>query len=154
MSADGTDERPGRAYDHRLVRRLLPYLRPYAGSIALAVLVTLAAAAVQLAYPWLTKEAIDVGIRHRDLWQLDRIALAYLSALLLGFGLGYLQLQIMQRGVVPAERNFEPLATPADPAPVTLPDPGPTTAAAGATAAPTTAARATTATEAPSAHGM
>ncbi|MFM7232416.1 MAG: ABC transporter ATP-binding protein [bacterium] len=97
MSADDTDERPGRAYDHRLVRRLLPYLRPYAGSIALAVLVTLAAAAVQLAYPWLTKEAIDVGIRHRDLWQLDRIALAYLSALLLGFGLGYLQLQIMQR---------------------------------------------------------
>ena len=62
MSADDTDERPGRAYDHRLVRRLLPYLRPYAGAIALAVLVTLAAAAVQLAYPWLTKEAIDVGI--------------------------------------------------------------------------------------------
>jgi ATP-binding cassette subfamily B protein len=62
-----------------------------------AVVVTLAAAAVQLAYPWLTKEAIDLGIRHRDTYVLDRIALAYLSALAIGMGLGYLQTQIMQR---------------------------------------------------------
>jgi ATP-binding cassette subfamily B protein len=87
----------GRAYSHRLAVRLLAYLRPYRGQVVLAVLVTLAAAAVQLAYPWLTKEAIDLGIRHRDGYVLDRIALAYLSALLVGFGLGYLQTQIMQR---------------------------------------------------------
>jgi ABC-type multidrug transport system fused ATPase/permease subunit len=59
--------------------------------------VTLAAAAIQLAYPWLTKEAIDLGIRHRDTYVLDRIALAYLSALAIGMGLGYLQTQVMQR---------------------------------------------------------
>lgn len=97
MSDDDRDERPARAYDHRLVRRLLPFLWPYRGQVALAMVVTLAAAGLQLLYPWLTKEAIDLGIRHRDTVLLDRIALSYLSALLVGFGLGYLQTQIMQR---------------------------------------------------------
>ena len=87
----------GRVYDHRLARRLFAYLRPYRMQVAGAVVVTLAAAAVQLAYPWLMKEAIDLGIRHRDTYVLDRIALAYLAALAMGFGLGYLQTQIMQR---------------------------------------------------------
>jgi ATP-binding cassette subfamily B protein len=91
------DDGAGRAYDHRLGRRLLAYLRPYRVQVAAAVVVTLAAAAVQLTYPWLTKEAIDLGIRHRDTYVLDRIALAYLSALAIGMGLGYLQTQIMQR---------------------------------------------------------
>jgi ATP-binding cassette subfamily B protein len=91
------DDGAGRAYDHRLGRRLFAYLRPYRGQVAASVIVTLAAAAVQLAYPWLTKEAIDLGIRHRDTYVLDRIALAYLSALLIGMGLGYLQTQVMQR---------------------------------------------------------
>ncbi len=97
MSVIELEDGAGRVYDHRLAVRLLGYLRPYRRQVALAVLVTLAAAAVQLAYPWLTKEAIDLGIRHRDGYVLDRIALAYLSALLIGFGLGYLQTQIMQR---------------------------------------------------------
>ena len=91
------DDGAGRAYEHRLGRRLIAYLRPYRGQVAAAVVVTLAAAAIQLAYPWLTKEAIDLGIRHRDTYVLDRIALAYLSALLMGMGLGYLQTQVMQR---------------------------------------------------------
>ena len=91
------DDGAGRAYEHRLGRRLITYLRPYRGQVAAAVVVTLAAAAIQLAYPWLTKEAIDLGIRHRDTYVLDRIALAYLSALLMGMGLGYLQTQVMQR---------------------------------------------------------
>jgi ATP-binding cassette subfamily B protein len=86
-----------KAYDHRLARRLVASLRPYRAQVAGAVVVTLAGAAVQLAYPWLTKEAIDLGIRHRDTYVLDRIALAYLSALAIGMGLGYLQAQIMQR---------------------------------------------------------
>jgi len=90
-------EDDGRAYDHRLARRLVQTLRPYRPQVFGAVVVTLLGAAVQLAYPWLTKEAIDLGIRHRDTYVLDRIALAYLSALAIGMGLGYLQSQIMQR---------------------------------------------------------
>ena len=97
MSVYDPEEDAGRAYEHRLAVRMLAYLKPYRGQVAFAVIVTLAAAGVQLAYPWLTKEAIDLGIRHRDTYVLDRIALAYLSALLMGMGLGYLQTQIMQR---------------------------------------------------------
>ncbi|MCE9627563.1 MAG: ABC transporter ATP-binding protein/permease [Candidatus Eisenbacteria bacterium] len=99
MSAlpDPNDEAQGRAYDHRLAQRLFAFLVPYRRQVGFAVIITLGAAGVQLAYPWLTKEAIDLGIRHRDTYQLDRIALAYLSALLMGMGLGYLQTQIMQR---------------------------------------------------------
>ena len=86
----------GRAYDHRLMRRLLGYLRPYRPQVVAAVAVVLLDAVVQLAGPWLTMQAIDNGIRHRDLGYLDRVAALYLAVLLVGFGLGYLQTQIMQ----------------------------------------------------------
>lgn len=86
----------GRAYDHRLMRRLLGYLRPYRWRVAAAIAVVILDAVAQLAGPWLTMQAIDNGIRHRDLGYLDRVALLYLAVLLVGFGLGYLQTQIMQ----------------------------------------------------------
>jgi ATP-binding cassette subfamily B protein len=91
------EEALGRAYDHRLMRRLLGYLGPYRGQVALAVVVVLADALVGLAGPWLTKEAIDNGIRHRDTGFLDQVAVLYLCVLLVGFGLGYLHNQVMQR---------------------------------------------------------
>jgi ATP-binding cassette subfamily B protein len=87
----------GRAYDQRLMRRLLGYLRPYRGDVALALVVSIADALVQLAGPLLTMEAIDNGIRHRDLGHLDDVAFLYLLVLVAGFGLAYLQTQIMQR---------------------------------------------------------
>lgn len=90
------EEQLGRAYDHHLMRRLLAYLKPYKFQVALAVIVTLADSLVQLSFPYLTKEAIDNGIRHRDLVMLDHIAVLYLVALLCGFVLGYLQSQLMQ----------------------------------------------------------
>jgi ATP-binding cassette subfamily B multidrug efflux pump len=90
------DDETGRAYDHRLMRRLTAYLRPYRLQVALAIVITLAQTAVQLTFPWLTKEAIDFGIRHRDTYTLDRIALVYLAALLAAFVLGYLQARMMQ----------------------------------------------------------
>jgi ATP-binding cassette subfamily B protein len=90
------DDELGRAYDHHLMRRLSAYLQPYRLQVVVAVVVTLAEAAIQLAFPWLTKEAIDLGIRHRDLGSLDRIAVLYLTALLGSFVLGYMQTQVMQ----------------------------------------------------------
>ena len=86
----------GRAYDHRLMRRLLGYLEPYRWRVLAAVAVVLVDAVVQLAGPWLTMQAIDHGIRQRDLSYLDRIAILYLVVLATGFVLGYLQTQIMQ----------------------------------------------------------
>jgi ATP-binding cassette subfamily B protein len=91
------DEPTGRAYDHRLMRRLLGFLRPYRLEVAFAGVVVIGDALVTLVYPWLTKEAIDHGIRRHDLRFLDRVAVEYLALLAIGFGLGYLQNQVMQR---------------------------------------------------------
>ena len=86
----------GRQYDHRLMRRLLAFLHPYRGRMLFAGIVVVSDALVGLAGPWLTKEAIDNGIRHRDLVHLDQVAVLYLCVLAVGFGLAYLQNQIMQ----------------------------------------------------------
>ncbi len=91
----GDDTR--RVPDRRLMGRLLGYLRPYRGQVALAVLVALADAIIGLAGPWLTKEAIDHGIRHHDPVHLDRVAVLYLTTLLAGFVFAYYRTQIMQR---------------------------------------------------------
>ena len=72
------EEAAGRAYDHRLMRRLLGYLRPYRGQVWLAGAVVLLDALAQLAGPMLTKEAIDRGIRRHDLVRLDQVAVLYL----------------------------------------------------------------------------
>ncbi len=91
------EELAGRAYDHRLMRRLLGYLHPYRGSVALAGAVVLLGALAQLAGPMLTKEAIDRGIRRHDLVRLDQVAVLYLLVLLASFGLGYLENRLTQR---------------------------------------------------------
>ncbi len=91
------DDLTGRAYDHNLMRRLLAYLRPYRWDVAFAGAVVIGDAFITLVYPWLTKEAIDHGIRRHDLRFLDHVAVVYLALLAAGFGLGYLQNQIMQR---------------------------------------------------------
>jgi ATP-binding cassette subfamily B protein len=61
------------------------------------VLVALGESLVQLAGPYLTKEAIDYGIRHRDMGHLDRVAVLYVVALLLGLVLGYSELSSCRR---------------------------------------------------------
>jgi ATP-binding cassette subfamily B protein len=91
------EESAGRNYDHRLMRRLLGYLRPYRAQVWLAGAVVLIDALAQLAGPMLTKEAIDRGIRRHDLVRLDQVAVLYFAVLLVSFGLGYVQNQIMQR---------------------------------------------------------
>ena len=91
------DEVLGRAYDHRLMRRLIGYLRPYRAQVAVAGVVVIADAMIGLIFPWLTKEAIDYGIRRHDFQFLDHVAVGYLAVLAASFALGYLQNQILQR---------------------------------------------------------
>ena len=97
MSAWHEEEAASRSYDHRLMRRLMGYLRPYRAQVWLAGAVVLLDALAQLAAPLLTREAIDRGIRRHDLVRLDQVAVLYLLVLLASFGLGYVQNQVMQR---------------------------------------------------------
>jgi len=86
----------GKAYDARLMRRLLRYLVPYRWSAALALLAILASAALQLAQPWLTKLLIDQYIAAGDLRGIDRVALALVGVLAASFAMEYAQTWLMQ----------------------------------------------------------
>lgn len=65
MNGDGhlDDEITGKAYDARLVRRLLRYLRPQGSRIVAAVVLLLVVSVMDLAGPLITKVAIDRYIR-------------------------------------------------------------------------------------------
>ena len=68
----------GKAYDARLMRRLLRYLRPYKQHVAIALAAIIGASVLQLAQPYLMKLAIDRYIARGDLAGLNRIAGAFL----------------------------------------------------------------------------
>jgi ATP-binding cassette subfamily B protein len=86
----------GKAYDGRLMRRLLTYLQPYRPQVALAILAIIGHAVAELAPPYLTKIVIDEFIPQRDLSGLGLVALAYIVTLGASFGLEYLQTWTMQ----------------------------------------------------------
>ena len=86
----------GKAYDSRLMRRLLGYLRPYRTHVAFAVATIVANSALQLAPPYLTKIVIDEYIPARDLSGLTAIAALYLGTLAASFAFEYAQTWTMQ----------------------------------------------------------
>jgi ATP-binding cassette subfamily B protein len=83
------EEALGKAYDARLMRRLLTYLRPYKGTVALALLLLLIGSALVIVGPWLTQLAIDEAIPNGDRDLLNTLALAFLGTVLAGFALQY-----------------------------------------------------------------
>ncbi len=90
------DEILGAAYDARLMRRLLGYLRPYRRAVALAALAIAGHSVLQLVPPYLTKLAIDTYIPAGDLQGLATLAVLYLAMLLAAFVLEFWQTWTMQ----------------------------------------------------------
>ncbi len=86
----------GKAYDARLMRRLLGYLRPHRHSVVLALAAIVGHSMMQLTYPYLTKVAIDQHILTGDLTGLNQIVLLFLAILLASFLLEYLETYTMQ----------------------------------------------------------
>jgi len=86
----------GKAYDRRLMGRLIRYLLPYKLLVVISLVTILVVSALQLAEPYLTKIAIDRYIIPKDSSGLLRIALLFLGVLTLGFLLRYLQIHVMQ----------------------------------------------------------
>jgi ATP-binding cassette subfamily B protein len=81
----------GKAYDARLMRRLLAYLRPYRLHAALALAAIIGASILQLAQPYLMKLAIDRYIAAGDLSGINRIAVLYLAIIIASFALEFTQ---------------------------------------------------------------
>ena len=85
------DEILGKAYDARLMARILRYLRPYWKLLAVAFVFLIFQTGSQLLGPYITKVAIDRYIARHDVHGLDLMALAYLGVVLFGFFVLFIQ---------------------------------------------------------------
>ena len=103
MSAPGIepavheDEVLGKAYDARLMKRLMGYLKPHRTAVILATIVLLLVSALELVGPWLTKIAIDSELPSGDRRGLLILTLLYFASLVLSFLFSYVQTYIMQK---------------------------------------------------------
>jgi len=86
----------GKAYDARLMRRLITYLRPYKLQVAVATAAIIGHSVLELAPPYLVKLVIDRYIPARDLNGLTFVAGFYLATLAGSFVLDYAQTWILQ----------------------------------------------------------
>jgi len=77
------DEILGKAYDGRLMKRLLAYTRPYKFQITAAIILTVLISALGPVRPYLTKIAVDEYIAHANERGLFTIALLLVATLFL-----------------------------------------------------------------------
>jgi ATP-binding cassette subfamily B multidrug efflux pump len=105
MSDFREEEALGKAYDSRLLGRLMNYLRPYKWSVVLAVVLTALVGPLEVVGPYLFGFGVDKyivpGANHtlpmeQALRGVSLVSLGFLAALLLSFGVQYLQVRIMQ----------------------------------------------------------
>ncbi len=115
----------GKAYDGRLMRRLLAYIRPYKSELAIALVLLAINAVLQAIGPLLTEFAVDrylVPSPHRHLTPLDpyvsanawtglaQVALLYLASVVFGllcdFGEQYLMQWIGQKAMFDLRRQL------------------------------------------------
>jgi ATP-binding cassette subfamily B multidrug efflux pump len=83
------DEAVGKAYDARLVKRLLQYVRPYRPLVAASLILIAIESGMQLAGPLLTRWMIDTALPSRNGALVTRAALLFAVVLLVQFGASY-----------------------------------------------------------------
>jgi ATP-binding cassette subfamily B multidrug efflux pump len=79
----------GKAYDSRLMRRLLRYARPYRSLVAASLALLAVEGVLQLVGPLLTQRVIDVALPARDVAAAGRMAALFAAALTLSFTSSY-----------------------------------------------------------------
>ncbi|HEX9137295.1 MAG TPA: ABC transporter ATP-binding protein, partial [Nitrospirota bacterium] len=90
------EEALGKAYDHRLMARLLGYVRAYWHMAAVALLCILIFAILQAVQPYLTKVAIDRYILRGDYAGLGKIGLLFIAVLVVCFAMEFSQTFLTQ----------------------------------------------------------
>jgi ATP-binding cassette subfamily B multidrug efflux pump len=106
MSNLHEEEALGKAYDSRLMRRLLQYMAPYKWGVAFALSLALVVTVLELAPPLIFKRGIDRfftpfadgKIDGQIAWSgIQLLCVAYLLVLVFDFLAQYIQIRIMQR---------------------------------------------------------
>ena len=112
MAEQGEDDVVGKAYDGRLMRRLLTYLRPYKAVAAVSLVAILLKAGIDVLGPYLFKVGLDLyltphraGTKHSFLSRylnpeasrgIAELAGLYFGSLLLGYLLEFMQTYVLQ----------------------------------------------------------
>ena len=81
-SAVNTDDIKGKAYDSKLMKRLLGYVKPYKSYVILAILLNIVVAGLGPLRPYLTKVAVDDSIVNKDYDSLLTISLILIASLI------------------------------------------------------------------------
>jgi ATP-binding cassette subfamily B protein len=89
------DDVIGKAYDSRLVGRLMTYIRPYGWRVILALVLLIATTGLMLVQPILIQQAIDRDINQGETDDLWWITLLYIAVLILIFVFRYAQSLLM-----------------------------------------------------------
>jgi ATP-binding cassette, subfamily B, multidrug efflux pump len=106
MSNLHEEEALGKAYDSRLMRRLLQYMKPYKWHVALALVMVAVVTPLELAPPLIFQKGIDKYfvpelkglINEASAWSgIGRLSLLLLAVLVFDFLAQYIQIRIMQR---------------------------------------------------------
>jgi ATP-binding cassette subfamily B protein/subfamily B ATP-binding cassette protein MsbA len=82
-NSDQDDDVLGKAYDSRLVRRLIDFNMPYGRKIVAAVVFMIISSLMSVAGPWIIGKAIDEGIRMGDVGRLREWTLIFLAVSLI-----------------------------------------------------------------------
>jgi ATP-binding cassette, subfamily B, multidrug efflux pump len=85
----------GKAYDARLMRRLLAYLKPYRRSAYSAIACLITGSLFSVIQPYLTKIAIDRCIQNKDFTGLSHTAVFYALTLIIVFVFSYSQMWLI-----------------------------------------------------------
>lgn len=75
----------GKAYDGRLMRRLLRYVRPYGWLVIVSLVLLMLDGLLQLVGPVLTQRVIDVAVPAHDVAMATRAAVLFAASLAVGF---------------------------------------------------------------------
>ncbi len=84
----------GKAYDARLMRRLLTYVRPYRPALIVSIILLIAGSGLQLLLPVMVQIGIDKYLAAKDIAGLGRIAWISAGILFAAFVLSYIQMYI------------------------------------------------------------
>ena len=86
----------GKAYDARLMRRMLRYLKPYGWHVAAAIGLSIVVSAMEAVRPYFVKVAVDVNIAQKDSSGLLRTTLLFLVVMILRGMLQYVNTYLTQ----------------------------------------------------------
>jgi len=86
----------GKAYDAKLMRRLLTYLRPYWWYVAIGIVLSIAVSAMEAVRPYFIKIAVDQNIAQGDKHGLLMTTLIFLGVMLLRGFIQYLNTYLTQ----------------------------------------------------------